>query len=79
MSKMKVKLIILLFAIFTIISNVFAKEASFTQEDRERLRNIELRLERFEARFEGIDKRFEQMEKRFEQIDKRLEFMQNFM
>jgi predicted PurR-regulated permease PerM len=76
--------IYIIFLIFFISSVSFAKEVQFTSEDRERLRNIELRLERLEAtmrefkesvdkRFEQVDKRFEQVDKRFEQVDKRFE------
>jgi len=74
MSKFKINII---FLIIFISSISFAKEVQFTSEDRERLRNIEIRLERLEATMrefkESVDKRFEQVDKRFEQVDKRFE------
>ncbi len=46
-----------------------AKDTSFTQEDRERLRNMELKLERLETTIKEFK----------DSVDKRLEFIQNLM
>ncbi|MEJ7556089.1 MAG: hypothetical protein WKI51_03465, partial [Aquificaceae bacterium] len=49
-----------------------AKEVSFTQEDRERLRSMEIRIEKLDTKvdmgFQQIDKRFEQMEKQIDRL-----------
>lgn len=55
------------FAIFIIFImmlstvNSFAKEVSFTQEDRERLRNIELKVERLEEGQKAINQRIDDL------------------
>ncbi len=50
----------------------FAKEVSFTQEDRERLRNTEIKIEKLDTKvdmgFQQVDKRFEQMEKQIDRL-----------
>jgi len=53
--------------------SAFAKDISYTLEDRDRLIRLEAKFEQIDKRFEQIDKRFEQGDKRFEQIDKRFE------
>jgi len=63
------------FAILSVLllSDAFAKDISYTLEDRDRIIRVEAKVEQFDKRFEQIDKRFEQIDKRFEQIDKRFE------
>lgn len=39
----------------------YAREIPFTQDERDRLRNIELRLERVETKIEGIEKRIDDL------------------
>jgi len=64
-----VRLLLLLTVLLTF---GFAKEVSFTQEDRERLRNTEIKIEKLETKvdmgFQQIDKRFEQMEKQIDRL-----------
>ncbi len=64
-----VRLLLLLTVLLTF---GFAKEFSFTQEDRERLRNTEIKIERLDTKvdmgFEQIDKRFEQMEMQIDRL-----------
>ncbi|QID32989.1 hypothetical protein [Pampinifervens florentissimum] len=64
-----VRLILLL---IVLLGFGFAKEVSFTQEDRERLRNMEIKIERLETKmdvgFQQVDKRFEQMEKQIDRL-----------
>ena len=62
----------LLFLLTVLLSFGFAKEVSFTQEDRERLRSMEIRIEKLDTKvdmgFQQIDKRFEQMEKQIDRL-----------
>ncbi len=62
----------LLFLLTVLLTFGFAKEVSFTQEDRERLRSMEIRIERLDTKvdmgFQQIDKRFEQMEKQIDRL-----------
>ncbi len=62
----------LLFLLTVLLTFGFAKEFSFTQEDRERLRNTEIKIERLDTKvdmgFEQIDKRFEQMERQIDRL-----------
>ncbi len=77
-----------------IIFSVLLSNFSLSQQEKDRLKEIEIRLERLETtmkefkeavdkRFEAMDKRLDEMDKRFEQrfeqLDKRLEFIQNLM
>lgn len=68
----------------------YSTDATFTQQDRERMIRLEERMirleERMEAmqkeiniRFEAVDKRFEAVDKRFEAIDKRFEMLFTFL
>jgi len=79
--------IALLFLSMVFVSGGFAKDVSFTLEDRDRLIRLEVSLKEFkesvDSRFEMMDKmideRFESMDKsidkRFDSIDKRFESM----
>lgn len=58
---------------------VFAKEVSYTLEDRDRLIRVETKIEMMDKRFEMLEKRFEQIDRRFEQADNRLERLENVM
>ena len=62
----------LLFLLTVLLSFSLAKEVSFTQEDRERLRSMEIRIEKLDTKvdmgFQQIDKRFEQMEKQIDRL-----------
>ncbi len=62
----------LLILLTILLSLSLAKEVSFTQEDRERLRSMEIRIERLDTKvdmgFQQIDKRFEQMEKQIDRL-----------
>ncbi len=64
-----VRLLLLLTVLLTF---GFAKEVSFTQEDRERLRNTEIKIEKLDTKvdmgFQQVDKRFEQMEKQIDRL-----------
>ncbi len=75
-----VRLLLLLTVLLTF---GFAKEVSFTQEDRERLRNTEIKIEKLETKvdigFQQVDKRFEQMDKRFEQMEKQIDRLTQIM
>jgi len=53
--------------------HAFAKDISYTLEDRDRIIRVEAKIEQMDKRFEQIDSRFGQIEKRFEQIEKRFE------
>ena len=53
--------------------NAFAKDISYTLEDRDRIIRVEAKIEQMDKRFEQVDSRFEQIDKRFEQMDKRFE------
>ncbi|GAB4541396.1 MAG: hypothetical protein Fur0020_10800 [Thermodesulfovibrionia bacterium] len=54
-------LIIMAIALSTVTSS-FAKEISFTQDDRDRLIRLETKVEQIEKRFEQIDRRIERLE-----------------
>ncbi|MEJ7554705.1 MAG: hypothetical protein WKI50_02055 [Aquificaceae bacterium] len=62
----------LLILLTILLSFSLAKEVSFTQEDRERLRSMEIRIEKLDTKvdmgFQQIDKRFEQMEKQIDRL-----------
>ncbi|WPM32584.1 hypothetical protein IAE16_02630 [Hydrogenobacter sp. T-2] len=62
----------LLLLLIVLLGFGFAKEVSFTQEDRERLRSMEIRIERLDTKvdmgFQQIDKRFQQMEKQIDRL-----------
>ncbi len=62
----------LLLLLTVLLTFGFAKEVSFTQEDRERLRSMEIRIEKLDTKvdmgFQQIDKRFEQMEKQIDRL-----------
>ncbi len=62
----------LLILLTILLSLSLAKEVSFTQEDRERLRSMEIRIERLDTKvdigFQQVDKRFEQMEKQIDRL-----------
>ena len=62
----------LLLLLTVLLSFSLAKEVSFTQEDRERLRSMEIRIEKLDTKvdmgFQQIDKRFEQMEKQIDRL-----------
>ncbi len=49
----------LLFLLTVLLSFGFAKEVSFTQEDRERLRSMEIRIEKLDTK---VDMGFQQIE-----------------
>ncbi|MEJ7621490.1 MAG: hypothetical protein WKI49_03090, partial [Aquificaceae bacterium] len=55
----------LLFLLTVLLSFGFAKEVSFTQEDRERLRSMEIRIEKLDTK---VDMGFEQMEKQIDRL-----------
>jgi len=55
--------------------HAFAKDISYTLEDRDRIIRVEAKVEQMDKRFDQVDSRFGQMDKRFEQIDKRFEQM----
>ena len=65
--------IFLLLLVLLLTHTAFAKDVSYTLEDRDRLTRVEVKVEEIDKRFEQVDKRFEQIDKRFEQIDKRFE------
>jgi len=69
---MKKSLFMAILFVIVVTSLSDGKEVPFTQEDRDRLRSVELKLERIEATLkefkESVDKRFEQVDKRFEQM-----------
>ncbi len=73
----------LLILLTILLSLSLAKEVSFTQEDRERLRNTEIKIEKLETKvdigFQQVDKRFEQMDKRFEQMEKQIDRLTQIM
>ncbi len=62
----------LLILLTILLSLSLAKEVSFTQEDRERLRNTEIKIEKLDTKvdigFQQVDKRFEQMEKQIDRL-----------
>ena len=63
------------FAILSVLLlsyHAFAKDISYTLEDRDRIIRVE-------AKVEQIDKRFEQMDKRFEQVDGRIGRLEDVM
>ena len=63
------------FAVLSILLlsyHAFAKDISYTLEDRDRIIRVE-------AKVEQIDKRFEQMDKRFEQVDGRIGRLEDVM
>lgn len=62
---------------FFMHQTVFAKEVSYTLEDRDRLIRVETKIEMIDKRFEMMEKRFEQIDRRFEQADNRLERLEN--
>jgi len=57
---------------FLLLSDAFAKDISYTLEDRDRIIRVE-------AKVEQMDKRFEQIDKRFEQIDGRIGRLEDVM
>jgi len=63
-----------LILVFVLIlsGNAFAKEVSYTLEDRDRLIRVEAEIKemnkRFEQRFEQIDKRFESLERQIDRL-----------
>ncbi len=73
----------LLLLLTVLLTFGFAKEVSFTQEDRERLRSMEIRIEKLDTKvdmgFQQIDKRFEQIDKRFEQMEKQIDRLTQIM
>ena len=70
------------FAILSILllsCHAFAKDISYTLEDRDRIIRVEAKVEQMDKRFEQIDKRFEQIDKRFEQMDGRIGRLEDVM
>jgi uncharacterized membrane protein (DUF106 family) len=61
----------------------YSTDATFTQQDRERMIRLEERMIRLEERMEAMQKeiniRFEAVDKRFEAIDKRFEMLFMFL
>lgn len=61
----------------------YSTDATFTQQDRERMIRLEERMIRLEERMEAMQKeiniRFEAVDKRFEAIDKRFEMLFTFL
>jgi len=55
----------LLILLTILLSLSLAKEVSFTQEDRERLRNTEIKIEKLETK---VDIGFQQMEKQIDRL-----------
>ncbi|MDO8445440.1 MAG: hypothetical protein Q7T53_04945 [Deltaproteobacteria bacterium] len=72
----RIKTYLLTLTISLIVTNVWAKDVSFTLEDRDRLIRMETSLKEFK---ESVDKRFEQIDKRFEQVDRRIERVEGVM
>jgi len=70
-----------LFAVLSVLllSDAFAKDISYTLEDRDRIIRVEAKVEQVDKRFEQIDKRFEQIDKRFEQVDGRIGRLEDIM
>ncbi|MDW8002236.1 MAG: hypothetical protein RMJ39_06160 [Deltaproteobacteria bacterium] len=68
--------LIILTLLLSLFGLSFAKEVSFTQEDRERIIRLDVTIKEFK---DAVDKRFEQVDKRFEQVDKRFEQLNNFL
>ncbi len=57
----RVLILIFILNIFT-LSFAFAKDISFTQDDRDRLIRLETKVEQMEKRFDQIDRRIERLE-----------------
>lgn len=54
---------LLITILLMILSNLsFAREVSFTEEDRERLRNIELKVERLEEALKAVNQRIDTLQ-----------------
>ncbi|RMD59139.1 MAG: hypothetical protein D6828_01960 [Nitrospirae bacterium] len=71
---MKRELIIVMFTIIIgAITTSYAGAIPFTQEDRDRLRNIELKVERLEAGQKAINQRIEDVNKRIGDVNKRID------
>jgi len=60
-------------------SAVFAKEITFTQEDRERLIRVEEGLKAVNQRIDSLDKRIDSLDKRIDSLDKRIDDLKNLM
>lgn len=76
MKMKRIKTWLLTLTISLIVMNAWAKDVSFTLEDRDRLIRMETSLKEFK---ESVDKRFEQVDKRFEQVDRRIERVESVM
>ena len=61
----KILLILVVIAITTNALSAYARDVSFTQEDRDRIIRLEVIMKEFK---ESVDKRFEQVDKRSEQM-----------
>ncbi len=64
----RVLILIFILNIFT-LSFAFAKDISFTQDDRDRLIRLETKVEQMEKQFDQIDRRFDQIERRIERLE----------
>lgn len=66
--------------VFFLSYSAYAKEVSFTQEDRDRLRNVELKVERLETRadegLKSVNQRIEGLER---SVNQRIDVLQNLM
>ncbi len=78
------RLVFMLLCTFFFTSSVsIAQEVSFTKEDRERLRNVEIKVERLEARVDeglkAVNHRIDALDKRIDGLDKRIDGFQGLM
>ncbi len=74
---MKTPLVIASILIVLFISTFsFAKDVSFTQEDRDRLIKLETRVD---EGFKAVNQRFESIEKRIDSVEKRIDSLQQLI
>jgi chaperonin cofactor prefoldin len=67
---------LLVFVFLSFLGLAFSKEVPFTQEDRDRLRSIEIKVERLEVKVEALEKRMDILQK---QVDELRSDFRNYM
>jgi len=67
---------LLVFVFLSFLGLAFSKEVTFTQEDRDRLRSIEIKVERLEVKVDALEKRMDLLQK---QVDELRSDFRNYM
>ena len=59
---------LLVFVFLSFLGLAFSKEVPFTQEDRDRLRSIEIKVEKLEVKVDALEKRMDLLQKQIDEL-----------